>query len=369
MTVFPTMTEERRRQLLEPQPHPMRVLIDTDAANEIDDQYALTWAVLSPEHIDIEAIVAAPYSFAHHRQPLLDAIAALEKDPDADVPLIYRRWSENLTAAGVAAESIEFEGPDEGMERSFDEIVTVYDKLGLSTEGLAYRGSPAFMAAPDVPIESEGATRIVEAAMASDDRVLVVAAIGAVTNIASALLIEPEIASRMVVTWTSGYPTWTDLSNAPSLNLVEDVHASRLLFESGVPLVYLPGFHIGAQLLLSLPEVEQWIKGRGAIGDYLHHLYTHNPIHTQRAIAEFPGQSWVCWDLINFAWIIEPDWVPTRVTETPTLDDDLVWSARPGAPNMLEATDIDRDAIFGDFIAKLHDRERILARYGSGDST
>ena len=44
-----------------------RVVIDTDAANEIDDQFALAWALLSPTQLDVLAVYAAPFSFAHRR--------------------------------------------------------------------------------------------------------------------------------------------------------------------------------------------------------------------------------------------------------------------------------------------------------------
>ena len=259
---------------------------------------------------------------------------------------------------------MELTGPAEGMERSYEEIITVLEKMGISATDLAYRGSDRYMPAADSPVESEGAERIIEAALSDDERVLFVVAIGAVTNVASALLMAPEIAARMVVTWTSGYPTSTDLSNQPSLNLVQDPHASRLLYSSGVPLVYLPGFHIGAQLRFSLPEMEAWIKGRGEIGDYLFHLYTNNPIRIQRGITPFPGQSWIIWDLINVAWLIDRSWVPTRTTPTPRLDERLHWRARPDGPLMLEAVGIDRDAIYHDLIVKLDDRERILSGGG-----
>ena len=39
-----------------------------------------------------------------------------------------------------------------------------------------------------------------------------------------------------------------------SLNLVEDVLASRLLFTNEVAHVYLPGFYVGAELRISQPE-------------------------------------------------------------------------------------------------------------------
>ena len=368
MAVFSRVGDARRMEMFSEHPGPARVLIDTDTANEIDDQFALAWALLSPDRIDVEAIVAEPFGHLHMREPLVQAVAA-RNDPGRTLPIDDRfdNWAQYLVEQGIDPATMEMVGPAEGMERSYDEILTVLGKLGISSTGLVFRGSDRYLPAADVPVESEGAHRIIEVALSNDERVLFVVAIGAVTNIASALLMAPEIASRMVVTWTSGYPTWTDLTNQPSLNLVQDPHASRLLFASGVPLVYLPGFHIGAQLRFSLPEMETWIKGRGEIGNYLFHLYTSNPIWIQRGIKPFSGQSWVIWDLINVAWLINRDWVPTRTTTTPRLDGELYWRPAPDGPDMLEAVGIDRDAVFHDLIVKLENQEAILATR-SGDA-
>jgi inosine-uridine nucleoside N-ribohydrolase len=180
-----------------------------------------------------------------------------------------------------------------------------------------------------------------------------VAAIGALTNIASAILLEPRIIGRIVVVWTSSYPSWSPFSNRPSLNLVQDVPASRLLLDCGVPLVYLPGFYIGAQLTISLPEMEHWVKGRGRIGAYLYHLYTHNPIHLQRGITDQTDRTWVIWDLICFAWLLDADWVPSRLVPSPTLDAELHWQHPVDRHMIREAIGVDRDAIFRDFFRKL----------------
>lgn len=371
MTEFPSVTDARRMAMFADRPGPARVLIDTDAANEIDDQFAIAWAMLSPDRMEVEAIVAAPYGHLHMREELVAEIRARQENTGTDlVEDKYETWVTHLIAEGIDPDTLELTGPAEGMELSYEEIITVLHKMGLGADGLVYRGSDRYMPDADTPVESEGAERIIEAALSDDERVLFVVAIGAVTNVASALLMAPEIAARMVVTWTSGYPTWADLSNRPSLNLVQDPHASRLLFSSGVPLVYLPGYHIGAQLRFSLPEMERWIRGKGEIGDYLHHLYTNNPIRIQRGVTTFPGQSWIIWDLINVAWLIDRDWVPTRSTPTPRLDEGLYWRPRPDGPLMLEAVGIDRDSIYHDLIVKLDDREQILSdrAAGPGDS-
>ena len=46
-----------------------------------------------------------------------------------------------------------------------------------------------------------------------DEAPLHVVAIGATTNIASALLLEPRIVDRIVVSWTSANPTWAGKYN------------------------------------------------------------------------------------------------------------------------------------------------------------
>lgn len=351
---FPTLDPAERRHRLAPPSGRIRMVIDTDAANEIDDQFALAWAFASRDRFDIEGVTAVPFSFGIYRDDLIRTRALLDAGealPDELAPLAG--WVKGLRAVGTHPADVPFVGPAEGMELSYQEILTVDRLMGAGLADRIVRGSPHYLTAKDVPVDSDAARLIVERAMAPSDRPLYVVAIGATTNVASALLLEPRIADRIVVVWTSAYPTWSRMYNY-SFNLEQDLPASQLLFESGVPLVYLPGYYLGAQLRLSLPEIEAWVRGKGAIGDYLHHLYTHNPLHPQRGLREVPGRSWVIWDLINFAWLLDPSWVPTRLVPTPRLGDDQRWYA-DGAPGteMLEATEVARDAIMIDFLTKL----------------
>ena len=366
MTVFPNVSEDRRHQMFADIEGPTRVLIDTDTNNEIDDQFAMAWAFLSPERIEVEAVVAEPFGHLHYRERVVEAANDLRagREPDPDNLMGY--WARHLVAQDIDPATMDMWGPAEGMESSYEEIKTVLHKMDIPSDGLAFRGADRYMPAADTPVVSEGAEKIIELALADDERPLHVVAIGCVTNVSSALLMAPEIATKMVVSWTSGFPTWTDFSNHTSLNLVQDPHASRLLYDSGVPLVYLPGFYIGAQLVISLPEMEAYFKGKGEIGDYLYYLYNHNPIRIDRGVGMFPGQSWIVWDLINIAWLINRHWVPTRTVPTPRLDNDLVWQQRADAPTMLEAIDINRDAIYHDLITKLDNQDRILAAYRTG---
>ena len=355
---FPEIAPKTRERLLAPPAGPVSLVIDTDAHNEIDDQFALTWALLSTDKLRVEAVYAAPYSFAHYREPLLRTYALLEGPPPGDAEAIrllerYGGWVAGLKASGLHPRDIPFVSPAEGMALSHEEILRVYEKLQIDPAGTVFRGADRYLTSLNEPVRSAAAEDLVARARAPRDGPLYVVACGALTNIASALLMAPETIHQLVVIWTAGFPAGVNRPN-PSLNLEQDMLASQLLFECGVPLVYLPGFHVGAQLRLSLPEMEAWVCGKGAIGDYLYWLYTNNPLYPQRGITGHFGRSWIIWDLINIAWLLHSDWVPSDLISTPALRDDTTWQRDlPGRPLMREAYEINRDAIFRDFFAKL----------------
>jgi purine nucleosidase len=317
------------RQRLAPPAARPRVIIDTDAANEIDDAFALAWALLRPQRLQVEAVYAAPWSFAHRRAA-------------------YR------ARLGAAAQELPcFDPPGVGMTRSVETIVTVFERLGLPHAGRVFRGATGYLR-KDAPVpRSEAVEHLIASAREQPgDEPLYVAAIGCPTNIAAALRLAPDIAEHIVVIWTSGFPSHAPQPNR-SFNLEQDLVATRTLLDSGVPHVYLPGYQVGAQLRLSLPEMERWVRGRGAVGDWLHQLYTHNPLWPLQGIESFFAHSWVMWDLINIAWLLEPAWVPSELVRTPLLDAELRWQAAPDRHPMREAYGVDRDAIFADFFRAL----------------
>ncbi len=59
---YPVLTAEERRQRLEPPRKKIHAVIDSDTYNEVDDQFAISYAMLSPEKIEMEAVYAAPFS-------------------------------------------------------------------------------------------------------------------------------------------------------------------------------------------------------------------------------------------------------------------------------------------------------------------
>lgn len=345
-----------RARLGRPGPRP-RVIIDTDTANEIDDQYALAWSLLSPERMTLEGVTTEPFSFEHHREGLIETVGILRRGGPG-TPAEERfmgglgGWAGRLVEQDIAPESVRFVSPAEGEKLSYDEICTIFDKCGVPSEGKVFRGSPGYLQSFDAPIDSPSARFIIERARAGDGP-LYILAMGALPNIASALLMAPDIIEKIVVVWTASFPSYAPFCNRPSLNLVQDVLSSQLLFDCGVPHVYLPGYHVGTQLKISLPEMERFVAPKGAIGGYLHDLYTNNPLHRMFAITEAQTKTWVIWDIINVAWLFEPRYVSTHMTSSPLLDDALFWQHPADRHPMLEAYDLNRDAIFEDLYKTL----------------
>ncbi len=299
---------------------PVDIVIDTDAANEIDDQFALAWALRRPDRLRVHGIYATPFSFAHRR--------ALYPSAPAD--------------------AAPYNSPAVGMQRSLDEIVKVQELLGLGQRVPAFKGSPAYLTSLQHPIASEATAHLIATARAMPEGTpLYVVALGCATNVASALLLAPEIMHKIVVVWTSAFPSHAPHVNQ-SFNLEQDVLASQWLYDSGVPLVYLPGYHVGAQLRLSLAEVERYVQPHGKIGAYLHQLFANNPLWSIVGRPSAAMHSWVIWDLINIAWLLNPDWVQSHLVDTPVLGHDLRWATREHAHLMREAFAVQRDAIFND---------------------
>ncbi|NCO93774.1 MAG: nucleoside hydrolase [Armatimonadetes bacterium CG_4_10_14_3_um_filter_66_18] len=299
---FPPIDEATRLRRLAPPTGKVSMVLDTDTYNEIDDQFAVVYSLLSPDRLDVEALYAAPF---HNNRS---------------------------------------SGPGDGMEKSYEEILRLLDRLGHRHDGFVFRGSPSYLPAPGEPVRSEAAEHLVGRALADREGPLYVVPIGCATNVASAMLLEPKIIERIVVVWLGGNPhTWP---SASEFNLMQDPPASRLLFDCGVPLVHLPCRNVAEHLRTTVPEMERHVKGQGAIGDYLFDIFCG--YHTNHF-----AWSKVIWDISTIAWLLDSRWVPTHLTHSPILTSELTWSHDASRHFVREATTCNRDAIFGDLFRKL----------------
>ena len=294
---------------LDPPTQTVQAVIDTDTCNEIDDQYAVALAILSPDRMEIEATYAAPY-------------------------LNNRSTS-----------------PADGMEKSYQELHRILKFLGRDPEKLAHRGSTKFLESATKAVDSPAARDLIRRALQPRPSPLYVITLGAPTNVASALLLEPKIKDHIVVVWLGG--TSHDSPSASEFNLKQDLHASRILFDSGVPLVQIPTRNGAERLRTTVPELERHMKGRSRLGDYLFAQFLeYEKAETKGKPANYPWSK-VIWDISAVAWVINPKWLPSTLVPSPWLTDDLHWKQLPNRHQIRVITDLQRDAIFHDLFEKL----------------
>jgi len=300
---FPQITEEERLRKLDPPTKKIRMVLDTDTYNEIDDQFAVIYALKSKSKLQIDAFYAAPF--------------------DNELS----------------------EGAGDGMEKSFNELHKIANVMGIEGQYPIYRGSEQFMAEAGVPVESEAARNLVERAMASDENdPLYVVAIGAITNVASAILMEPKIIEKIVIVWLGGHALhWPDTRE---FNLYQDKHAVRTVLDCGVPLVLLPCMGVTSHLQTTLSEIHDYVKDKGEIGQYLYETYKNcNDDHV--------GYSRVIWDIATIAYLINESWTPSSLVHSPLLSDDCRWSTDTTRHLIRYVWNIKRDDIFKDLFDKL----------------
>jgi inosine-uridine nucleoside N-ribohydrolase len=300
---YPKLDEAFRLKQLEPPTCKVRMVLDTDTYNEVDDQFALAYAFLSQEKIELEAVYAAPF----HNNRL--------------------------------------NGPADGMEKSYEEILRLLKMLGKSPEGFVFRGSDRYLEDVNKPIRSEAALDLVKKALASSpENPLYVVPVGCITNIASAILIEPKIIKNIIVVWLGGNgPNWP---HQKEFNLMQDVLAARVVFDSGVPFVVMPCRPVVSHFHTTLPELKHYLEEKNELSDYLYNIVVEYSKGRE-------AYSKVIWDVTAVAWLVNPQWIKTNLLHSPVLTDQVTYSVDHSRHFIRIAEELNRDAIFRDLFEKL----------------
>ena len=211
----------------------MRVIIDNDFSGDPDDLFALVHHVLSPS-IEIPVIIGSHLSVGD------------EWDPS----------EVQATNAKVRAE----------------ETLRI---MGLEQRFRVVEGSNFGLTDRCTPRPSEAAEGIVAEAMQDDAKPLYVVCGAGLTDLASAYLMKPEIAKRLVVIWIGG-PEYADLAPAPpdvgkyEYNQRIDPLAVQVVFnDSDLQLWQVPRSSY-RECLISYAEILTKVRPMGAIGGFLY---------------------------------------------------------------------------------------------------
>ena len=300
------LTNEQRLAMLEVPKGPVDVVIDTDAYNEIDDQFAIAYALKRPDRLNVKALYAAPF------------------------------LNQNSTS------------PEDGMIRSEEEI---HKLLGLmQMERDVFAGSRQYLPDENTPVDSPAARDLVRRAMAyTPEKPLYIVALGAITNVASALLMQPDIADRIAVVWLGGHALeWEDNYE---FNLRQDVAAARVVYGSGAPLVMLPCQQVVSALATTAPELDHWLRGKNPLCDYL----VQHTVEEAESYAKGRAWSRVIWDVSAVSWLLNDDqrFMRSRLMPTPLPGYDHKWYFPEGTPPCRYVYYVNRDGIFTDLFTRL----------------
>ena len=225
----------------------VRAILNTDAKNEADDQYAIVHAILTPL-FELHGII--PAHFGDRRGP-------------------------------------------GSLQASHDEVLKVLDLMDLNGRIPVRPGAAIMLPDEKTPVPSEGSALIIEEALKDDPRPLHVAFLGPLTDMASALLENPSIAERNVrVVWIGG-EDWP--VGGWEYNLWNDVTAANVVFRSKVELWQIPST-VYKRIAVSYAELVEKVYDKGPLGKYLveqlvewnTHHHRHGPIE-HRSLGDSPA--------------------------------------------------------------------------------
>ena len=284
------------------------VILDTDAYNEVDDQYAISLMIMSPDKFDIKAITAAPF------------------------------FNEKATS------------PADGMEKSYNEIIKLLGLAGRSDLfDKVYRGSKGYLANEKTHIPSDAADIMIKIAEEhSPENPLYIIGIGAITNIASVLIKSPAIAENIVVVWLGGNAVYS--KDNYEFNMRQDVAAARVVFDSGCPLVLFPCRGVTDVCRTTGADLRYWLGGKDSLCDYLVE-YT-----CSQAAKEAKTEVWgrVIWDIVTIVWFLNGDAYESALIPAPVPGYDHKWSVADKTRKTIRCiTHIDADAVFYELYSRL----------------
>ena len=284
----------------------VRLIVDSDAKNEADDQYAIIHHLLTPM-FDVRGILAAH----------------------------FENKSKNSGAS---------------MEKSYGEIQRILQLAEIEDVPIL-PGCRFPLRSPQDDPTSEGVEFIIREARRSDPRPLYIAVQGAMTNVAAALNRAPDIASRITVLWNGGgpYP-----QGRVEFNLMQDADACRAVLESPVEVWQIPQ-DVYASMEVSLAELAARVRPCGPLGQYLFdQLVEENQLSFHSALRFRTGENWTLGDNTTVAVLLENQlsghWYQRPA---PRIRTDLTYEENPHGKMIRVYTQLNVRLALEDLFAKL----------------
>jgi inosine-uridine nucleoside N-ribohydrolase len=276
------------------------VVLSTDVGNEIDDQWAVAYLLLQPR-FEVLGVMSA-------HAPTITAPAG-------------------QTSHRILVEVVE-------------------NRLGMTRHPPLIEGGSWPLDDSKSPRTSPAVEFLLKTSRRfSSDKRLTVLMIGAATDVASAILIDPTIADRIRVVQMG----FTDEQGGEEFNVANDAHAVQAILNSKVPLVIGPGKVCRESLSLTFAQAREMLKPRGAIGAWLWEEYQawYFRVVKPLRVNDF-SKPWVIWDNIALAYVL--GMTTQHDLPRPGMRDNMTFE--PGTTNQVVTwiTDVDERRMWADFL-------------------
>jgi inosine-uridine nucleoside N-ribohydrolase len=252
---------------------PIRVVLDCDTANEIDDQFAIAYALGSPA-LDVRGVISVQNTLIHGS------------------------------------------GSVERYQEEAERVVALCGKQGSVP---CLRGAVGPMETRETPVPSAGLDFLIAEARRGP---LTIIATGPITDVASLLLVAPEVRENVRVVWLGGFPDLATYTRwrLGELNGRADIAAWRVLFVQPVALLQLPGWPGVAKLVVEYAPYIAALRALGRpVADYLADISL--AWQERREQLGYGTQTHkILWDVANVAAVINPASVTVTPLPTPALD-------------------------------------------------
>ena len=277
----------------------VNVVLDTDIYNECDDQFALSYLLKSQDRFNIEAITVAPY---HH--------------------------DNNISV-------------EEGTDKSYDEVIKICNWLNFDCDNKVFKGSTDYLI-NSYNEENDAVDKIIE--IVNKNAKTYILAIGAITNVALAIIKEPKIVDKIEVVWLGGH-SFLSRDNK-EFNFRQDTQAVKTVFESKVKLTIIPCKNVASNLRTSIYELEYFLKGKSELCDYLCQRFYNDGVHGIQ-------ERRVIWDISVIAYVINKAWFETVEISCPNINADTSYELTENNHKITVVNYLNVDKIYKDLFKKL----------------
>lgn len=262
------------------------VILDTDIGNSWDDQFALVY-LLKCSLFNLVGITIEPFK-------------------RSDDESIYD--NENI---------------------SYDEIINIGNLLGKDLSSIIYRFS-----------DSSSIDNVIDIVNRND--ITYILAIGGLTNVSNIIKRFPSIIDKIQVIWLGGNSIEYDNNN--EFNLIQDLSATKYVFNSGVSMVVIPARNVAVDLMINIDDLKSHLK-MDNVGCFLCDRFLNDKFYGY-------NESRVIWDISVVAYMINKEWFLLK--DNLHLSSDLKFYLSDIKSNMSIVTKLDSFKIYDDLFFRLN---------------